>query len=143
MKGLYGRYIYLVLCFPFLFLSSCSIPKTNTESTQTENLEAAIKSSAKYLQNRVKENGMFEYRVNIDPSVYVKPKYNILRHAGTIYAMSQYLEIYPEDKEMRKAVERAGIYLQKQAIETVSGKEDMLAVWSNPEINNSGRPLEA
>lgn len=142
MNGLYyhfGIITYLILIF---FVASCSVPKTITESKQSKSLEKAIQLSAKYLQKSVKENGMFEYRINTDPTIEVKQKYNILRHAGTIYAMSQYLELYPNDKEIRTAIEQAGRYLQNKAIEQVPGKKEMLAVWSKPEINNSGRPLE-
>ena len=143
MKGLYDRFIFLVLCSSFFFSLSCSIPKTKNESPQTENIQTAIKRSAKYLQKSVKENGMFEYRINIDPSINVKRKYNILRHAGAIYAMSQYLELYPQDYEMRSAIERAGKYLRDKAIEPVSGNKELLAVWSKPQVNNSGKPLQA
>lgn len=142
MNGLYyhfGIITYLILIF---FVASCSVPKTITESKQSKSLEKAIQLSAKYLQKSVKENGMFEYRINTDPTIEVKQKYNILRHAGTIYAMSQCLELYPNDKEIRTAIEQAGRYLQNKAIEQVPGKKEMLAVWSKPEINNSGRPLE-
>lgn len=86
---------------------------------------------------------MFEYRVNMDPTIKLKKRYNIIRHAGAIYAMSQYYELYPEDDEMRSAIERAGKYLRDEAIGPVSSNKDMLAVWSKPEINNSGKPLQA
>jgi len=143
MKGLYNHLSLIILLISFFFSVSCSTPKINTQSAQIENIEAAIKRSAKYLQNSVKENGMFEYRVNMDPSIKVKRKYNILRHAGAIYAMSQYLELYPQDYEMRSAIERAGKYLRDKAIEPVSGNQEMLAVWSKPQVNNSGKPLQA
>jgi len=143
MKGLYNHHGILILLISFLLSLSCSVPKTKTETTQTQSIQTAIKRSAKYLQKSVKENGMFEYRVNMDPSIKVKRKYNIIRHAGAIYAMSQYLELYPQDYEMRSAIERAGKYLRDKAIGPVSGKEDMLAVWSKPEVNNSGKPLQA
>ena len=143
MKYLYHHFYVLILLFSLFFSLSCSIPKTKTETTQTQSIQTAIKRSAKYLQKSVKENGMFEYRINMDPSIKVKRKYNILRHAGAIYAMSQYLELYPQDYEMRSAIERAGKYLRDEAIEPVSGKENMLAVWSKPQVNNSGKPLQA
>jgi len=143
MKGFYNHLSIIILLISFFFSVSCSTPKINTQSAQIENIETAIKRSAKYLQKSVKENGMFEYRVNMDPSIKVKRKYNILRHAGAIYAMSQYLELYPQDYEMRSAIERAGKYLRDKAIEPVSGNQEMLAVWSKPEVNNSGKPLQA
>jgi len=44
---------------------------------------------------------------------------------------------------MRSAIERAGKYLRDKAIEPVSGNQEMLAVWSKPQVNNSGKPLQA
>jgi hypothetical protein len=126
-----------------LLSASCSSPKIDTESTQTESIETAIKRSAKYLQKSVKENGMFEYRINMDLSVKVKHKYNILRHSGAIYAMSQYLELYPGDRGMRSAIARAGKYLRNEAIAPISENQEMLAVWSKPQINNSSKPPQA
>ena len=143
MKNFYNNYNIIILFISFLFSLSCSTPKIKTESVQTESIQTAIKRSAKYLQKRVKENGMFEYRINLDPTIKVKRKYNILRHAGAIYAISQYLELYPQDREMRYAIERAGKYLRDEAIEPVSDKENMLAVWSKPQVNNRGKPLQA
>jgi hypothetical protein len=88
-----------------------------------------------------KNDGMFEYRINMDPTVKVNQKYNILRHAGTIYAMSMYHERHP-DKQVRSAIERAGKYLRDESILPLPGSEDMLGVWSKPEVNHSGKPLE-
>ena len=129
MKSFYHHFKILILFFSFLFSVSCSTLKIKTESAQTENIKTAIKRSAKYLRKSVKENGMFEYRVNMDPTIKLKKRYNIIRHAGAIYAMSQYYELYPEDDEMRSAIERAGKYLRDEAIGPVSSNKDMLAVW--------------
>ena len=103
----------------------------------------AIDRSVNYLVERTKDNGMFEYRINLNPKIKPKEKYNILRHAGAIYAMGMCYELQP-DVKIKLAIEIAGKYLRDKAIHPVSGEDDnLLAVWSNPEVNRSGKPLQA
>ncbi len=104
-------------------------------------VDNAISRSARYLVGITKENGMFEYRTNMDPTIKLKKKYNILRHAGTLYAMSMYYERHP-DKNMWSAIERAGKYLQNESVLPLPGKDNMRAIWSKPEVNGSGKPLQ-
>lgn len=108
----------------------------------TEELRTAIENSARYLVRNTREDGMFNYRVNMDPRISGTRKYNILRHAGTIYAMARYYQLHP-DEQVRSAMERAGRYLQERAIGPLPGKEDLLAIWSKPEVNGGGSPLQA
>jgi len=130
----------LILCVLLIILyGGCS--KENSTSPQFDTVDDAINRCASYLVKITKENGMFEYRINMDPMVKVKDKYNILRHAGTIYAMSMYHERHP-DENMRSAIERSGRYLRDESILPMSGKDNMLAVWSKPEVNGSGKPLQ-
>jgi len=107
-----------------------------------EALDQSIDLSAGYLVKVTGKDGMFDYRVNMDPAVKVKKKYNILRHGGTIYAMCMHHERRP-GPDMRSAIERAGRYLRDEAIGPVAGKDDVLAVWSEPEVNRSGAPRQA
>jgi len=111
-------------------------------SPEIDAVQSAINRSAGYLVRSVGEDGMFEYRINMDPTVAVTARYNILRHAGTIYAMSSHHPLQPDD-DMLSAIERAGTYLRDESIHPISSRDDMLAVWSKPEVNRSGRPLQA
>lgn len=132
--------VLLILCVSLIVLHEGSSEEKST-SPQFDTVEEAIHRSASYLVKITKENGMFEYRINMEPTVKVKEKYNILRHAGTIYAMSMYYEMHP-DENMWSAIERAGRYLQNEFILPIPGKDNMLAVWSKPEVNRSGDPLQ-
>lgn len=85
---------------------------------------------------------MFEYRINLNPAINVKKEYNILRHAGAMYAMSMYYQLQPDDN-MRSAVKRAGKYLRDEAIGPLPGKENMLAVLSKPYVCPGSEPLQA
>lgn len=121
-----------------VFFTGCADPA----SPRIDAVQSATNRSARYLAKHSKEDGMFEYRINMDPTIEVKDRYNILRHAGTIYAMSMYYQLQPDDN-MRSAIERAGRYLRDESIHPISGKDNMLAVWSEPDVNRSGKPLQA
>ncbi len=118
-----------------------SAPKSEITAPTPEKLANAIKQSANYLKNATHEDGMFEYRINMNPNIKVTRKYNILRHAGTIYAMAMYYNMYP-DENILSAVMRAGAYLRDESILPISDNDNMLAVWSMPEINGSNNPLQ-
>ena len=135
-----GRIGLLILCVLFFRLYDGSSKEIFTPP-QFDAVDDAIKRSASYLVKITKEDGKFDYRINMDPTIKVKDKYNILRHAGTIYAMSMYYEKHP-DANIRSAIERAGKYLRDESILPIPGKDNMLAVWSIPEVNGSDDPLQ-
>ncbi len=104
-------------------------------------MSSAIDSAAAYLLRACADNGRFTYRVDLNPSIQPKPRYNILRHAGAIYALAQYHERRP-DHNTRNVLLRAGSFL-KQTIRPVAGNRHLLAVWSLPEINGTETPRQA
>ncbi len=131
----------LIMCV-FLVILCGGRSQEKPSSSQVDEVQRAIERSAGYLVKATKEDGMFKYRINMNPAVKVKDKYNILRHAGTIYAMSMYHERCP-DENMRSAIERAGRYLRDESILPISGQDNMKAIWSKPEVNGSGKPRQA
>jgi hypothetical protein len=133
----------LILCVFFirLYEGSSEERPTSPQFDAIDGVDDVISLSATYLVKITKEDGMFEYRINMDPTIKVKDKYNILRHAGALYAMCMYYERHP-DENMRSAIERSGKYLRDKSILPIPGKENMLAVWSEPEVNRSGKPLQ-
>jgi len=126
---------FSILC---LLFTGC----TETTSLNIETVQSAITRSAEYLASSVDNNGIFKYRINMDPTIKVTFRYNIVRHAGAIYAMSTYYQLHP-DGIMKSAIERAGRYLRDESIHPISGKNNLLAVWSKPAINRNGEPLQA
>lgn len=110
--------------------------------SEAASITRAIRQSRSYLVNHSDENGMFVYRVNMNPDVNVSRKYNILRHAGTIYALSMYYDLHP-DPEVKNVINRSVRYLLDDAIDSVPGKENMFAVWSMPEVNRNSKVPEA
>ncbi len=121
----------------------CAMLTVNAQVAPTPaSVQAAAHRAARYLVKSVKADGTFLYRLNMDPTRAVKRKYNILRHAGTIYAMGMYHQRYP-DATMLSAMVRTGKYLRDQAVRPVPDRDGLLAVWSDPKVNNSNSPLQA
>jgi hypothetical protein len=75
-------------------------------------IDLALDRAGKYLARAVKDDGRFVYEYKPYRGREV-PEYNILRHAGTVFAM---MELYGvrKDPEVRKAAERAIGYLLRQ-----------------------------
>lgn len=136
-----------VLALALLF-TACSEQKTQTVIEQEkaairpEALQSAIESAAVYLANQVNEDGSFVYRVNMNPEIQVSERYNILRHAGTIYSMTMYQERFHNPKVM-DAIFRSVNYLRKEAIAPIDKEGKANAVWSIPSVNKTGAPLQA
>ena len=82
--GKRANFVIAGLMILSVFLTGC----TETRSPAIEAVRSAIDRSAGYLARRVDADGMFEYRINVDPTIEVTERYNILRHAGALYAMS-------------------------------------------------------
>lgn len=109
---------------------------------QIQNTRDAAWKSASHLARRVGEDGRFKYVINLGPSLPATGRYNILRHSGAVFALGMYYEMEP-DPQVRAAMMRAGRYLRDQAIAPLPARDDLLAVWSRPEVTLSGKPLQA
>ncbi len=134
MTGLIALFMLFITC-------NGALPGKAVPS-QIDDIRMAINRSANYLMKNTKADGTFEYRINMNPAINVKEKYNILRHAGAMYAMSKCYQLHPDDN-MRAAVKRAGKYIRSEAIGTLPGKENMLAVLSTPRDSQGEEPLQA
>ena len=100
--------------------------------------------AAEYLTHAVTPSGRFVYRQDRTGKRDGKQRYNILRHAGTLYALAQYYSQIPPNEFATQALKRAGSYLRNCCIAPVPGQADLLAVWSRPElIGRPQRPLQA
>jgi len=95
-----------------------------------------------YLVRWCGPDGKFRYRVHLDPRVEPSPRYNVLRHAGAIYALGMYHGACPNE-QVRSTLVRAGEFLRRECIAAVPGRDDLLAVWSPPELVLRDEPLQA
>ncbi len=107
-----------------------------TAQIPEEDLLSAMQAAADYLGNATQADGKFNYRLNLDPSVRVNDRYNILRHAGTVYAMASYQRKYPSPR-LAECIAKATEFLKSQS-SVVPELPQCRAVWSEPELNNSG-----
>lgn len=102
-------------------------------------VDQAIDRSAQYLVRHCDAEGRFTYRLHLSPDRSAAPKYNALRHAGAIYALSMAHEEAP-DEAIRAAMVRAAGYLTERFVAPVPGQPDLEAVWSYVELTNQDPP---
>ncbi len=98
----------------------------------------AVERSIDYLLRACRHDGRFEYRINIDPAVTIRPRYNVLRHAGAMYALATHCAAQPDLRTIEK-LGRAARFLQEHCIGPIEGEPGLVGLWSRPEINGSGR----
>lgn len=114
----------------------------NLSQEERRQIDRSIHLSAAYLSGQIQPDGSFEYRRHIDPEVELPNRYNMLRHAGTIYALASYSKVF-EDERLLRDTGRAVEYLRQVSLAQVGDRDDMLAIWSHPAITGSRKPLTA
>jgi hypothetical protein len=106
---------------------------------RTINWRDAAAFGGMYLAQAVNEQGRFTYQ--FDPrTTLVPPKYNMLRHSGSIYAM---LELYrvTHDADLLAAVERAIDYLLRQVRDLSVGEQRVKVVEERGDVKIGGNAL--
>jgi hypothetical protein len=105
-------------------------------------IDDAIDRAAEYLVRVTGDDGRFEYRLFVDGRHGAKQKYNILRHAGSIYALADYRAATteaPTRARTRESMARAVEYLRRY-IRPLAAHPEMSAVWSDPKEEGGARP---
>lgn len=92
-------------------------------------LLSASTAAGTYLQNAVMDSGKFRYEYYPKTDEFID-KYNILRHAGSIYAMLELYEL-THDKALMASAERALGYLLKQTDVRKYDDESTLTIVEN------------
>jgi hypothetical protein len=106
-------------------------------------LDQAIDESADYLARVNNEEGRFEYRLFSDGRHGNPKKYNILRHAGAIYALGDYTTQASAPEKRAKAgatAARAEKYLLGHYTRALREHPDVKGVWSDPKEEGGQRP---
>ena len=109
-------------------------------------LSQAIDEAADYLSRVNANDGRFTYREFLDGRRVSPRKYNILRHAGSIYALADYHSHTTDAAARAKAagtMARASQYLVTRYIRPVPNNPDLAAVWSDPKEEGGERPSPA
>lgn len=117
--------------------SPAAIHPSTTQAVDPAALRSGIEMAGHYLIRVCDSNGRFEYLRHPDPFVRVKPSYNILRHAGTMYALADYHRWSGNDAALA-AIERASGFMRSRCVRSVEGAQGAMAVWSGPGIDGDG-----
>lgn len=92
-------------------------------------ISRAIALSATYLERACGPDGKFVYRINIDTGKK-SDSYNVVRHAGAMYALSMLYHAHPDSQALDAMVRAAG-FLRKNYMGP-GVRPDQLVVWSEP-----------
>ena len=120
--------------------------KTSPDELRLKDVSKAIDKMARYLINVNGESGRFTYRIHLEPGMVCAPRYNIVRHGGTMYSLGMvYDRVKGKDKELtqktKEVLVRSSKFLKLYSIGPVHGHEGLLTVWSKPEVTQSNRKL--
>ncbi|MBO9424151.1 hypothetical protein J7444_05435 [Labrenzia sp. R4_1] len=130
------------VCALLVALFSETAGASSLSHSEKKQIDRAIHLSATYLSAQIKPDGSFHYRRHVDPGITLEERYNMLRHAGAIYALSDYARRF-KDEQLSSEIGRAVDYLRNVSLAPVGGRANMLAVWSDPAITGSRKPLTA
>lgn len=113
--------ISFLLSFAFVFGILFFLSKHDAVKPDSGvDFDDSIRLGAVYLRNNLQEDGRFVYLRRIRSKRAVPKKYNVLRHAGTLYAMAAY-EKYVPDYGMRKKRAMGAKYLIDRYVRKLSG----------------------
>jgi hypothetical protein len=98
--------------------------------------------AADYLARAVTSSGRFRYRVDPNRRSRRLSGYNVLRHAGAVYALAGYLQRQP-DARVQSAMLRAAAYLKTCCLAPLPDQPGTLAIWSLPAVTGRDRPAVA
>jgi hypothetical protein len=82
--------------------------------TSLQRLSGAITNAAQYLERNCDPSGRFAYLVDTD-SGQTSPSYNIVRHAGAIYAIAMFDRLHPDWNAANAMVRAANFISVREA----------------------------
>lgn len=131
------------ICIPILLLFAAqALPTSDRQSGNSntglsptrEQLDQAINLAAGYLERACHRDGKFAYEVDIATG-RESDSYNIVRHAGAIYALGMYNRSHP-DPEAVDIMVRAAEYMRINYV-SAGPQPGQLVVWSKPLEGNA------
>ncbi len=139
-KCLFPGLFFLLLLIPSFLATDSGVSwafkqQTNTVHISSATLSRAIDMAASYLVNSVKENGQFEYKRNLYGTSKCKRHYNILRHAGSMYALVQAYQRKPS-MALKEALLKTSGFLISRCLRPLPQAHQIHGIWSLPSITN-------
>jgi hypothetical protein len=99
-------------------------------------VESAMAEASGYLIRHLDTDGRFEYAIHLE-GLPAEEGYNVVRHAGAIYALAQYHEL-TADARTREPILRAAHYLLGRHVRPIAEQNGMSAVFSLPGEEGEG-----
>jgi len=93
----------------YSMLPSAPKPKTKNQRISSREIDQAVVLAGEYLKNAVKDDGSFVYEY-FPQTNQKNSQYNMLRHAGTVYAMAEIYE-HTGDKVLLEKTRKAIAFL--------------------------------
>lgn len=145
-----GWWFLLVVTGPLVLSNAACAPlesspvsrkaeKAKDEDANRAKLPAATRQAALYLARLCDDEGQFTYRLLVDDEDYAATQYNVVRHAGAVYALAQYCLACrgTPEPEVRNAMLRAAKFLRQHCLAPVANNRNLLAAWSDPELTGA------
>jgi hypothetical protein len=132
-----------LLHLPLFCLILLPATAVSAASTERERLQQRAALAADYLIRSIEPDGRFVYKRDAVSGRIDRRRYNLLRHAGTLYALADHFSEFPPTAEQLSALQRSARFLRDCCIAQVTGEPDLLALWSWPELTGDDRPLRA
>ena len=104
-------------------------PSSASARSTLPQLASAIRLSSDYLERSCGPTGMFTYEVDTG-SGRAAAAYNIIRHAGVMYALATLNRTHP-DRRAEDTLVRSGTFLRAKYVGP-DARSNGLAVWSRP-----------
>ncbi|RTZ96711.1 MAG: hypothetical protein DSY90_09925 [Deltaproteobacteria bacterium] len=129
-------------CWIFI---GCGCPMRASQAMETawdpsaRQISDSIRLSTKYLVRTCNPNGQFKYIANKSSMRQARPHYNILRHAGAIYALVQSYYRQPDD-EVRTALIAASQFLKSRCMKPLPDRKDLLGIWTLQRVSHVTQP---
>lgn len=135
--------VLLTLCI--ILCSGCSQSAKQAvkpgQKPSPHHVSKAIELSTAYLINANEPSGQFVYRVNPRRWGQTKKRYNVLRHAGAMYALAQAYQRQPND-DVRTVLIAASQFLKSRCMAPLPGRDDMLGIWSLQQVTYANEPSQ-
>lgn len=137
------RFPLLVFCLlPILTLPGCAREDAGaTNAINATQLETAMDDAADYLVRATKPSGEYVYLDHFNEDKKYKSVYNVLRHAGAMYSLSDYYSWKPKP-EIKVALVRAAHFLVEKYARPIPTEKDTLAIWALPSDRGGDGELE-
>lgn len=125
-----------------LVLLCCARMAVATNTHTCARSATAVQAASEFLVDTVLPSGRMVYRQYPDGRA-TAPRYNLLRHAGALYAMTDAVVATPSAiPVVTPAVQRGARWLRRCCVHQVPGFEAASAAWSTP-VRGSSRCAEA